>query len=549
MAQALLILLIGQLDHFGFDPITSPKTAGQSFTITVYALNASGQPIQYDGWARIYLPCAYPVKPDTNVLFSGSSSKQATITVSLAMDTVSLWCVGGGVTGTSNQFQVQANSPTRLFSILPGQTYEPGSTYGRVGNMAPHEAGGQFNLDIYMTDAWFNHVLTNVDSLRVTSSDPFRPSMNITLNNGYAQVPYTFRRSGIQTIYARDLTSGTIRSDTSSSISIYPSIYAKLLALLPGETHLAGDTTSIISNTPGKSGAAIPQYVTEDFTVRILAVDSMWNKTSISGNSIRLSSTFPFSTPADQPLVSGEVQFLINYTTIDENQDLSAQDLTSGFSSYLNRLDIIAKTYSIFIEVDPDTITAGDTARIQATLYDINGDSIVRRSVFFDVTTGHGEIPFFYRSTNTDSLGTCYSYFTCSSGFFDELDTISVIADGATFKAVCFIEFPDSMVMEGKIIAYPNPIGIRGDRTHLIYYLQQSCDITYAIYDPFGNLVHRENIVRGNSGARMGVNYLTWNGRNDKGHRVASGLYYIMLKGYVNTSVFLEKRIMVGVIW
>ena len=465
------------------------------------------------------------------------------------MDTVSLRCEGGGATGSSNQFQVQSNSPTRLFSILPGQTYEPGSVYGRVGNMAPQEAGSFFNMDLYMTDAWFNRVVTSMDSVRATSSDPFRPSMNIHLNNGHVQVPYTFRRSCIHAIYFRDLTSGTIRSDTSSSISIYPGTYAKLLALLPGETQLAGDTTSIISNTPGKSGTAIPQYVTEDFTVRVLAVDSMWNKTSISGNSIHLSSTFPFSGPADQPLISGEAQFLINYMTIGANQDLSAQDLTSGFSSYLNRLDITAKTYSIFIEIDPDTIPAGDTARIQATLYDINGDTIVRRPVLFDVTTGHGEIPFYYRSTNTDSLGTCYSFFTCSSGFFDELDTISVTADGVTFKAVCFIEFPDSMVMEGKIIAYPNPIGIRGDRTRLIYYLQQSCDITYAIYDPFGNLVHRENIVNGNPGARTGVNYLEWDGRNDKGRRVASGLYYILLKGYVNTSVFLEKRIRVGVIW
>lgn len=549
MAQALLILLIGQLDHFGFDPITSPKTAGQSFTITVYALNASGQPIQYDGWARIYLPCAYPVKPDTNVLFSGSSSKQATITVSLALDTVSLRCDGGGATGTSNQFQVQANSPTRLFSMLPGQTYEPGSVYGRVGNMAPQEAGVQFNLDIYMTDVWYNHVITSLDSMLVTSSDPFRPSMNINLNNGHAQVPYTFRRSGIHAIYFRDLTNGTMRSDTSSSISIYPGTYAKLLALLPGEAQLAGDTTSIISNTPGKSGTTTPQYVAEDFTVRVLAVDSMWNKTSISGNSIHLSSTYPFSNPTDQPLAGGEAQFLINYTTSDANQDLYAQDLTAGISSYLNRLDIVARTYSIFIEIDPDTIAAGDTARIRATLYDINGDTIPHRPVSFSVLKGHGEIPDLYDSTYTNNQGVSFSYFTCGAGFFDELDTIGVTADGAIFKAVCFIEFPDSMVMEGKIIAYPNPIGIRADHTRLIYYLAQSCDFIYAIYDPFGNLVHRENLASGQPGAHMGVNYLEWNGRNDKGHRVASGIYYIVLKGYVNTSVFLEKKIKVGVIW
>jgi hypothetical protein len=240
---------------------------------------------------------------------------------------------------------------------------------------------------------------------------------------------------------------------------------------------------------------------------------------------------------------------MLHYTTIGANQDLYAQDLTATVISYINRLDIVSKTDSVYIEIDPDTIAAGDTARIRATLFDRNGDVIAQRPVFFGVVSGHGEIPDFYDSTYTNGQGIGFSYFTCGAGFFDELDTIGVVADGATFKAVCFIEFPDSMVMEGKIIAFPNPIGIRGDHTRMIYYLNQNCDITYAIYDPFGNLVHRENFTSGQPHAHMGVNYLDWYGINDKGHRVASGIYYILLKGYINTNVFLEKRIKVGVIW
>jgi hypothetical protein len=549
LAQALLILLIGQLHSFGFDPITSPKTAGDTFTVTVIALDSLGNPISYNGGANVYVPYSYPVKPDTYITFNNSSISRVVLKVSLALDTIALWCVGGGASGTSNQFQVQANSPMRLFSVLPGQAYEPGYVYGREGSAVPQEAGASFNINLYMTDAWFNRVTTSFDSLRITSSDPFRPPFIADLINGQAQVPYSFRQSGNQTIYSRDLSNGSIRSDTSSSISIYPSTYSRLLVMLPGETYLPGDTTTIISSTPGKSDAADPQYVEEDFDVRVLAVDSMWNETSVSGNSIRLSSTFPFSNPADQPLNGGEAQFLINYTTIGANQDLTAQDMTAGAVSYLNRLDILAKTDSMDIQVDKDTILAGDTTRIRVTLFDRNDDVIAQRPVSFHVISGHGEIPSYYDTTYTNEQGVAFSYFTCGAGFFDELDTIGVTADDTTFATVCFIEFPDSMVMEGKIIAYPNPIGIRADRTRLIYYLQQSCDITYVIYDPFGNLVHRENITRGNPGARVGVNYLTWDGRNDKGHRVASGLYYIMLKGYINTSVFLDKRIRVGVIW
>jgi hypothetical protein len=248
-----------------------------------------------------------------------------------------------------------------------------------------------------------------------------------------------------------------------------------------------------------------------------------------------------------QFLIGDSAVFDIYYNYSGDNQTLWAKDTSSGVTSYTNRLKITAKADSMAIEITPDTIMAGGTAQIRVTLFDRNGDIIPERWVAFSVLSGHGQIA--PDSNFTSPQGTTFSQFTCGAGFFDELDTIGVTADGATFKAVCFIEFPDSMVMEGKIIAYPNPIGIRADHTRLIYYLAQSCDFIYAIYDPFGNLVHRESIASGQPGAHMGVNYLEWNGRNDKGHRVASGIYYIVLKGYVNTSVFLEKKIKVGVIW
>ncbi|MEO0185752.1 MAG: hypothetical protein ABIL20_08155, partial [candidate division WOR-3 bacterium] len=62
MIYILSLIMIGQLDHFGFDVITSSKTVGISFQITVYALNSSGQPVPYNGSARIYVPnVSYPV--------------------------------------------------------------------------------------------------------------------------------------------------------------------------------------------------------------------------------------------------------------------------------------------------------------------------------------------------------------------------------------------------------------------------------------------------------------------------------------------------------
>lgn len=548
MAQALLILLIGQLDHFGFATINSPQTAGVACSVTVYAYDAGNNIYPFTGPASLFATPG-PQYGNQQINFA-NGVWQGQFTAYLA-DTYSLRCQdysSPSHTGESNQIVFNPNTAFRLLTILPGQTFYPGVDTGKTGAAISQQAGAEFSVSVYLTDRWCNRIAGVSDSVVCATTDNFKVPAGFRLNDGGGTFYYSFRTAVTQRFYTRDASASGIKSDTSSQIYIYPGGYQGPLVLLPGESRLPGDTTSVPANTPGKSGAILPQYVDEDFPVTVYAVDSMWNRTATSGNVIHLFSNFPFSDPADQAYVNGACSFLLHYTTIGANQDLYAQDLNAFVTSYINRLYIVAKTDSMFINVDKDTIMAGDTTLIRVTLFDRNGDVIGGRPVFFSVISGHGEIPY-QDSTYTNEQGVAFSYFTCGAGFFDELDTIGVTADDTTFATVCFIEFPDSMVMEGKIIAYPNPIGIRADRTRLIYYLQQSCDITYVIYDPFGNLVHRENITRGNPGARVGVNYLTWDGRNDKGHRVASGLYYIMLKGYINTSVFLDKRIRVGVIW
>jgi hypothetical protein len=550
LAHVLMILIVSQLDHFGFATVSSPQTAGVACSLTVYAYDAGNNIYPFTGPASLFASPG-PQYGNQQVNFN-NGVWQGLFTAYLA-DTYAIRCQDYSSpphTGQSNQIIFNPNTPYRLLTIMPGQTYTPGIDTGKSGTAISQQAGTDFATAVYLTDHWCNRIPGTSDSVVGTNTDNFKSALYFRLSDGAFSFNYSFRTATNQRFFMRDASVPAMKSDTSSQIYIYPGAYAWPLVLLPGETHVPGDTTSVIASTPGKAGGAMAQFVDDSFTVRVYAVDTMWNKTpNADGHTVHLVSNFPFSYPADQQYSNGIAQFSVSYTTIGANQDLYAQDLSTGAASYVNRLDIVAKTDSIYIVVAPDTVAAGDTARITATLYDRNGDAIPHRPVSFSVLAGHGEIPVFYDSTYTNDLGTCYSYFTCGAGFFDELDTIGVTADGAIFKAPCFVRFPDSTVMEGNIIAYPNPIGIRADHTRLIYYLNRNCDITYAIYDPFGNMVHRENIVSGQPGAHMGVNYLTWNGRNDKGVRVASGLYYVMLKGYVNTSVFLEKKLKVGVIW
>ncbi|MGQ9533737.1 MAG: FlgD immunoglobulin-like domain containing protein [bacterium] len=546
----ITLLVIGQLDHFGFDVITSPKTAGVPFQITVYALNSSGQPVPYNGSAHIYVSTvSYPVRPDTIVYFNGNSVWQGSIMVSIAGDNIVLNCDGGGASGASNQFQVMPNSPYRLLSILPGQTYAPGNQNGRFGNPTSQQAGNFFNTSIYLTDQWCNRINSASDSIRITTSDPFSPVMYVGLNNGNIDLSYALRTAGNQRFYINDITNLSVKPDTSNSIYIYPGAYSRLLMLLPGEVHLAGDTTTNTINTPGKSGAPIDQYVLEDFQITVYATDSMWNKTGVSGYSIQLFGSSGFSNPPAQDLSNGMAIFDANFSTSGE-KFLYARDLNNSYNSYDNFLRVVARANNFDIVVAPDTISPGDIANITVTVYDRNNELIAGKWVYFSVIGGNGYIIPQYDTLQTNFQGVCQSQFTATTGYFNELDSIMISADNYAETTTVYVIIPDSTVMEGNIIAYPNPFGrVNQTYTRFVYYLQQDCNVIFAIYDAFGNRVRYEEISAGQNGAKTGINILSWDGTNDKGHRVASGVYYVLLKGYVLTNVFLEKHIRVGVIW
>ncbi|MEO0137077.1 MAG: FlgD immunoglobulin-like domain containing protein [candidate division WOR-3 bacterium] len=550
MITIIWFFVAGQLDHFGFDSIISPKTAGVPFSITVYALNSSGQPVPYYGSARIYISnVSYPVSPDTTVYFNGNSSWQGNIMVSIAGNTIRLRCEGDGKNGESNPFQVNPNTPYRLLAILPGQTYAPGNQTGKIGNPTSQQAGTFFTPYFYLTDRWCNQITTGNDSLILTSSDGFKQAISFCLNNGSANIDYAFRTAGTQRFFIYDVTNSSIKSDTSSNIYIYPGAYSSLLVLLPGETHLPGDTTHDLNHTPGKSGIASAQYVLEDFPIVVYATDSMWNKTNVSGYSIQLSGSSGFSNPSPQNLLNGVANFSANFSSKGD-KSLYARDLNNNFFSYDNPVTVVQRANNFDISITPDTISPGEIAYINVKVYDRNNEPIAGKWVLFSVIGGNGRIEDQYDSVPTNNQGLCQSRFTITTGYFNELDSIEVKADDYAETVTVYIIIPDSSVMEGNLIAYPNPFGrINQPYTRFVYYLQQNCNVIFSIYDAFGNQVHHEEISAGQNGARLGINMLLWDGRNDNGKKVASGVYYVVLKGYLHTNVFLEKRIRVGVIW
>jgi hypothetical protein len=454
LVNLIALLLLSQLDHFGFATINSPQTAGTPFQITVYAYDASNNIVNFNGPAVIYASPG-PQYGDTSVTFS-NGVWQGYITTTLA-DVYSISCQDYNVpphTGLSNSVTFNPNSPYKLLSILPGQIFLPGLESGTGGSPSDQLAGAGFMVTTYYTDRWSNIISSGSDQIRITSTDQFIPYQDYSLVNGYVQYTYAMRTAGQQYVFARDVANPSIKTDTSSLVTINPGAYSDLLVVLPGETHLPGDTTSTVIETPGKSGYANDQYEMTDFSVTVYATDSMWNRTSASGSPVQLYSHFQISNPPPETLQNGQTQFTLQFLNAGQNQNLWAEG--NAISSYYNYLDILEA---------PDT-----------------------------------------------------------------LDTTTVV--DSTFKA------------------YPNPLGINNTTVMYIeYYLPTSCNVILAIFDPFGNLVYRDDIDAGSSGARYGTNIRAWNGRNEENKRVASGLYYLILKGWTHTATVINRQLKVGVVW
>jgi len=451
LISLITILLLCQLDHYEFTTISSPQTAGDSFQITIYAYDASNQIVtDYNGQPWVYSSLS-PTYSNKLVSFTNGSCTD-NVMVTFASNMALICNDYSGHIGQSNNFNVLPNDPATLLSIVPNETHDPGTQTGKSGNISAQNAGVQFNINIYLTDDWFNLIDTVNHLIDVIPSDQFISQSQIQLSNGTFTFPFTFRTAGTQRIYFNDITNPSIKSDTSSSIPVYAGAYSSLLIILPGETHLSGDTTSDIISTPGKSGVPNDQYAGSAFTVMVYATDTMWNKTSATDNSIQLNSNFSFTYGGPADLNNGEVQFTtVNFSRANLNTPLEAMDNTNSIESYTNYLDILM-----------------------------------------------------------------------------EIDTTVV---------------PDSFM------AYPNPMGIETQHMVFAYSLDAACDVIIAIYDPFGNLVKETNINSGDAGARAGRNYWIWYGDNDEGQRVASGVYYVAIKGWTHTATIFDKKMKVGVVW
>ncbi len=159
----------GSLDHFTFDTISSPQTAGATFSITITAKDQDGNTVTSYTGTNTLSDTTGTINPSSTGSFAGGVWT-GTVTITKAQTGVTIATTGTDKSGTSNSFAVTAGSLDHIVispdtaSITAGdsQTYtaeafdQYDNSLGDVTNDATFEivteAGGSWAANVYTSE-------------------------------------------------------------------------------------------------------------------------------------------------------------------------------------------------------------------------------------------------------------------------------------------------------------------------------------------------------------------------------------------------------------
>jgi len=357
MTSAGIQVLPNAADHFAISTIASPQTAGVPVSVTIRAVDVSGNTIPNYSSGAVILANTGPgsVSPEvvtfTNGVWSGPMAFKG---------------AGGGVaftcsdfsspphSGTSNSFVVQPGPLAGLQVLLPRETALGGTVSGKSGTPQGQSAGNPFTLTVRAVDAWWNLVPGVSDSIALGSSDAFAAMpAETTLANGQGLIPVRLYRTGPQRIWVSDSDQPSVRPDTSSDVTVAGGPFARLLVLAPGESPAPGTST-------GRTGSATDQSINYAFTVTVLATDAWWNPVTGVTDVVHLASSDPMATlPPDAAMADGRADLNVRLATGGFQQITVSDASRPAMTGSTTQVRAISTGFHLEASVSPSSALAG----------------------------------------------------------------------------------------------------------------------------------------------------------------------------------------------
>ncbi|MEJ2543062.1 MAG: hypothetical protein P8Y99_03250 [Calditrichaceae bacterium] len=226
--QSPLISVTPQnLDHFAFEQIDGPLTAGQSYIVTIRAETNQNQVVgNFTGSVNLNASTGdNTISPEVAGPFvAGVWTGSVTLTKSGTNVSISASDEAATPnTGVSNLFNVNTGAFNKLQVLLPGEDPLPGIAPGKTGFPQDQLTGVQFDFRVRAVDANWNLINTATDSVLIASTDSLiTTTQRSKLVNGTVTISTIMGTIGNQTISASDITTPSIGSDESSLFLVNP---------------------------------------------------------------------------------------------------------------------------------------------------------------------------------------------------------------------------------------------------------------------------------------------------------------------------------------
>ena len=388
-AASLQVLYPGQSNApgtIGRSGTASAQTAGVPFNVTVHAVDYAYNIVTAAPSQSIALSSnnAYPSFPAAQNLASGTTVfNNVVLKTSGTGNTITATDVTDGSIpqGTSTALTFAADAFTKLLTLFPGETLDPGSATGKTGTPDAPTAGVNYAVRVYSTDDNWNRVgSTNTVQMSATGVTNFTAPVpaSLTSNANGRTFNLVFRVAGeTPNITATNTT--VPMTYTQFVPSVLVGGFARLQILLPGETAEPGTTT-------GKSGGPTAQVAGIPFTVRVRAVDAAWNLITGITDDISLATTDANAGPIGNQLMEadGEVEFTVTLVT-GGNRRITASNVTdpSKTADTSPNVMVNAGAYAKLLVILPgEALAPGTASGKTGTPTPINAGAQVAASVF-----------------------------------------------------------------------------------------------------------------------------------------------------------------------
>ncbi len=243
----------------------------------------------------------------------------------------------------SSYVWVNAGSAIKLITLVPGETYNPGSATGKSGSPTNRIAGLPFQTTVYGCDALWNRVPGETSLVQLVTSDNYddvatggsqtatldATGTSIFTNTLFTATTQTITATGLQNPVTNPYLGHPMTQYTSTQFTVVSSDAVKLQVLLPGENYDPGRPPYTSSGGGGKNSTASVQTAGVPFNVTARAVDPYWNTVSANVSQVHIYTQDPYDVePATAPLVGGVCAFVVDMIT-NSTWTISAVD-TAG---------------------------------------------------------------------------------------------------------------------------------------------------------------------------------------------------------------------------